>query len=111
MSQFPQLNQEDIDHLNVVLRDLLKKSEANIALLVEKADRDIRAFPGKGQGYGAADAAVAPGDQRHLVLQAAVAPVAALAVIGARAQLLLLAGVLLLLLGEVRSGTGLPWIF
>jgi predicted regulator of Ras-like GTPase activity (Roadblock/LC7/MglB family) len=37
MGQFPQLNQEDIDHLDIVLRELLKKSEANIALLVEKA--------------------------------------------------------------------------
>ena len=37
MSQFPSLNKEDIDHLDAVLRDLLKKSEANIALLVEKA--------------------------------------------------------------------------
>jgi len=37
MGQFPQLNQEDIDHVDAVLRDLLKKSEANIALLVEKA--------------------------------------------------------------------------
>jgi predicted regulator of Ras-like GTPase activity (Roadblock/LC7/MglB family) len=37
MSQFPQLTQEDIDLLDLVLRELLKKSEANIALLVEKA--------------------------------------------------------------------------
>src|SRR6478609_7342536 len=37
MGQFPQLNQEDIDHVDTVLRELLKKSEANIALLVEKA--------------------------------------------------------------------------
>ena len=37
MGQFPQLHQEDLDHLNVVLNDLLRKSEANIALLVEKA--------------------------------------------------------------------------
>jgi predicted regulator of Ras-like GTPase activity (Roadblock/LC7/MglB family) len=37
MGQFPQLNQEDIDIVDAVLRDLLKKSEANIALLVEKA--------------------------------------------------------------------------
>lgn len=37
MGQFPQLIQEDIDHVDKVLRDLLKKSEANIALLVEKA--------------------------------------------------------------------------
>jgi predicted regulator of Ras-like GTPase activity (Roadblock/LC7/MglB family) len=37
MSQFPQLNQEDLDHLNVVLGELLKKSEAHVALLVEKA--------------------------------------------------------------------------
>jgi predicted regulator of Ras-like GTPase activity (Roadblock/LC7/MglB family) len=37
MGQFPQLNQEDIDCVDAVLRDLLKKSEANIALLVEKA--------------------------------------------------------------------------
>lgn len=37
MGNFPQLNQEDIDHLDAALADLLKKSEANIALLVEKA--------------------------------------------------------------------------
>jgi predicted regulator of Ras-like GTPase activity (Roadblock/LC7/MglB family) len=37
MGQFPTLNQEDIDCLETVLRDLLKKSEAHIALLVEKA--------------------------------------------------------------------------
>lgn len=37
MSQFPQLIQEDIDSIDAVLRELLKKSEANIALLVEKA--------------------------------------------------------------------------
>jgi predicted regulator of Ras-like GTPase activity (Roadblock/LC7/MglB family) len=34
---FPVLNQEDIDCLDAALRELLKKSEANIALLVEKA--------------------------------------------------------------------------
>jgi len=34
---FPVLNQEDIDCLDAVLRELLRKSEANIALLVEKA--------------------------------------------------------------------------
>ena len=32
MGQFPTLNQEDIDHLDAVLRELLTKSEANIAL-------------------------------------------------------------------------------
>ncbi len=37
MGQFPQLQQEDIDHIDSVLRELLRKSEANIALLVEKA--------------------------------------------------------------------------
>jgi predicted regulator of Ras-like GTPase activity (Roadblock/LC7/MglB family) len=37
MGQFPQLIQEDIDSLDAVMRELLKKSEANIALLVEKA--------------------------------------------------------------------------
>src|SRR3984957_10115207 len=37
MSQFPQLNQEDLDHLNAVMGELLKKSEAQVALLVEKA--------------------------------------------------------------------------
>ena len=37
MGQFPQLIQEDIDHFDVVLRELLSRSEANIALLVEKA--------------------------------------------------------------------------
>jgi predicted regulator of Ras-like GTPase activity (Roadblock/LC7/MglB family) len=34
---FPQLIQEDIDRIEAVLRELLRKSEANIALLVEKA--------------------------------------------------------------------------
>jgi len=37
MGQFPQLIQEDLDHLNLVMHELLHKSEANIALLVEKA--------------------------------------------------------------------------
>ncbi len=37
MGQFPSLNQEDIDVIDAALKDLLKKSEANIALLVEKA--------------------------------------------------------------------------
>lgn len=37
MGQFPQINQEDIEHFEEVLSDLLRKSEANIALLVEKA--------------------------------------------------------------------------
>jgi predicted regulator of Ras-like GTPase activity (Roadblock/LC7/MglB family) len=37
MGQFPSLNQEDLTHFDVVLKDLLGKSEANIALLVEKA--------------------------------------------------------------------------
>jgi predicted regulator of Ras-like GTPase activity (Roadblock/LC7/MglB family) len=37
MSQFPQLNQEDLDVLNEVMGELLKKSEAHVALLVEKA--------------------------------------------------------------------------
>jgi predicted regulator of Ras-like GTPase activity (Roadblock/LC7/MglB family) len=37
MGQFPQLNQEDLDHFNVVMRELLAKSEAHVALLVEKA--------------------------------------------------------------------------
>ncbi|MEA3206964.1 MAG: hypothetical protein QOE70_21 [Chthoniobacter sp.] len=37
MGQFPQLNHEDIAHLNVVMHQFLEKSEANIALLVEKA--------------------------------------------------------------------------
>lgn len=37
MGQFPQLIQEDIDSLEAAMRELLKKSEANIALLVEKA--------------------------------------------------------------------------
>ncbi len=42
MSQFPQLNQEDIDHIDALMRDLLDKSEANLALLVEKAGYLIR---------------------------------------------------------------------
>ncbi len=37
MAAFPSLNQEDIDSVDSVMRDLLTKSEASIALLVEKA--------------------------------------------------------------------------
>src|SRR4051812_44396083 len=37
MGQFPALNQEDITQIEDVMRTLLSKSEANIALLVEKA--------------------------------------------------------------------------
>lgn len=37
MGQFPQLQQVDIDAIDAALTELLKKSEANIALLVEKA--------------------------------------------------------------------------
>ena len=37
MGQFPQLIQEDLDALDVAMLGLLKKSEANVALLVEKA--------------------------------------------------------------------------
>src|SRR5260221_6551844 len=37
MGQFPQLNQEDLDHLDVAMHELLDKSEAHVALLVEKA--------------------------------------------------------------------------
>jgi len=37
MGQFPTLHQEDIDLINGVMRDLLSKSEAHVALLVEKA--------------------------------------------------------------------------
>src|SRR6476619_7971043 len=37
MGQFPTLNQEDIMQIEATMRDLLGKSEANIALLVEKA--------------------------------------------------------------------------
>ena len=37
MGQFPQLIQEDLDALDVAMHGLLKKSEANVALLVEKA--------------------------------------------------------------------------
>lgn len=37
MGQFPELNQSDLDFLNVVMGELLEKSEALITLLVEKA--------------------------------------------------------------------------
>src|SRR6201995_5275465 len=37
MGQFPSLNQEDIDHIDAAMCELLRKSEANVALLVEKA--------------------------------------------------------------------------
>src|SRR6186997_3663947 len=37
MSAFPALNQEDIDLIDRTLQELLQKSEAHLALLVEKA--------------------------------------------------------------------------
>jgi predicted regulator of Ras-like GTPase activity (Roadblock/LC7/MglB family) len=37
MGQFPSLNQEDLTHFDAVLKELLAKSEAHLALLVEKA--------------------------------------------------------------------------
>ena len=37
MASFPSLNQDDIEVIDATLRDLLKKSEAHVALLVEKA--------------------------------------------------------------------------
>jgi predicted regulator of Ras-like GTPase activity (Roadblock/LC7/MglB family) len=37
MASFPSLNQEDIDVIDATLRELLKKSEAHVSLLVEKA--------------------------------------------------------------------------
>lgn len=37
MGQFPSLNQSDIDLIDEVFREFLQKSEASIALLVEKA--------------------------------------------------------------------------
>ena len=37
MGQFPSLNQADIEHFDTVFDELLGKSEANLALLVEKA--------------------------------------------------------------------------
>ena len=46
------------------------------------ADRDIGAFAGKGDGSGAADAAVAAGDQRALAGQPVAALIALLAVVG-----------------------------
>jgi predicted regulator of Ras-like GTPase activity (Roadblock/LC7/MglB family) len=37
MGQFPSLNQDDLSHFDTVLNELLGKSEANIAMIVEKA--------------------------------------------------------------------------
>lgn len=37
MGQFPQLTQEDVDHVDALLREVLERSEATLALLVEKA--------------------------------------------------------------------------
>ncbi|MES2573202.1 MAG: roadblock/LC7 domain-containing protein [Verrucomicrobiota bacterium] len=49
MSQFPSLNKEDLDYLDLVLLELLRKSEANIALLVEKAGYLIHQCGNPGQ--------------------------------------------------------------
>src|SRR4029078_7672621 len=47
--QFPSLNQEDLDYLDSVLHELLRKSEANMALLVEKAGYLIHQCGNPGQ--------------------------------------------------------------
>ncbi len=49
MGQFPQLNQEDVDHVDALLRELLERSEASLALLVEKAGYLIHEAGGTGQ--------------------------------------------------------------
>ena len=88
MGQFPQLNQEDLDALDVAMSELLGKSEANVALLVEKAGylihqcgnqeaMDATTFATVGSmKYYAAPAARAIGERIHLA--AARAPGAGL---------------------------------
>lgn len=49
MGQFPQLTQEDVDHVDALLRELLERSEASLALLVEKAGYLIHEAGGNGQ--------------------------------------------------------------
>ena len=55
-----------------------------ILLLAEIGERHIGALPGKGNGYGPADAAVATGDHRRLSGQLAATLVLILAAVGPR---------------------------
>jgi hypothetical protein len=70
-------------------------------VLVQVGDQHVGAFAREGEGDGAADAAVAAGDDGRLVLEAAVADIARLAVVGPGRQLRFMAGRGLLLRGLV----------
>ena len=73
-----------------------------VVVLLEVGAQDVGAFTREGDRHGAADARVGAGDDRHLVLQPAVADVALLAVVGERPHVGLPARRLLLLLRERR---------
>ncbi len=53
-----------------------------IGVLVEVGDKDVGALPGEGEGHGAADAAVASGDESDLAVQSAMTLVRVLPVVG-----------------------------
>ncbi len=73
-------------------------------LLREVGDGHVGALLGEGDGRGAADPRVAAGDEGALAGQALPAPVAGLAVVRSRPELVGAAGPLLLLGGDVRKG-------
>ena len=72
-------------------------------VLVQISDGHVGAFTGKGDGHGAPDAAVGPGDQRDLVGEPAGALVAFLAAIGVRIHFFLRTWHSLGLRGEGRA--------
>ena len=70
-----------------------------VLILGQIGNDHIRAFAGKGDGDGAADAAVRASDDRFLIGQLAMADIAVFAMIGARIHRLGLTGHVLLLFG------------
>ena len=78
-----------------------------VLVLVEVGRQDVGALACERDRDRPPDPRVGAGDQRHLVLEAAVADVALLAVVGERAHVGLAPRRLLLLLGKRRPGLGL----
>ena len=74
-------------------------------LLGQVADGDVGALTGEGNRDGAANAAVAAGDQRHTVGEPAEPLVGILAMVGARCHLLFGAGWIDGRLRELRFGS------
>ena len=80
-----------------------------VLVFVEVDDGDVGALSGEKDGDGAADAAVAAGDERGLPVELAGAAVVGLLELGARRHLVFVAGLVGLVLR--RKGVGILFLF